>query len=203
MSQSASSLKKPALAEEDRARSGTYRLISTLLAGPPDGAVLERLRGIAVDAKDERAVVQAWAALRLAAERTRPEAVEDEFQTLFIGLGRGELVPYGSWYQTGFLMERPLADLRSVLERLGFRRQPGVSEPEDHAAALCGVMSALIDDGVDHATQREFFSDHIDSWMLRLFRDLQEADSAFFYRSVGALGETFMAIEQRYFAMLV
>jgi TorA maturation chaperone TorD len=124
---------------------------------------------------------------------------------LFIGLGRGELVPYGSWYVTGFLMERPLAELRVDLKRLGMERQEDVHEPEDHVAALCETMSLLVLSG-DEAPfdeQREFFSKHLAPWIGRFFGDLAAAPSAHFYRSVGLLGERFMEVERTYFSMLV
>ena len=85
----------------------------------------------------------AWEGLRLAARQVTAEDADDEYHRLFIGLGSGELVPYGSWYQTGFLMERPLGALRGDLAALGFEREPGVYEPEDHVAALCEALPAL------------------------------------------------------------
>jgi TorA maturation chaperone TorD len=108
-------------------------------------------------------------------------------------VGRGELMPYGSWYLTGFLMEQPLARLRGELSELGFARRDGVKEPEDHAAALCDVM-AMISTGEDAASldvQTGFFSRHIAPWMGRFFRDMQQAPSARFYRAVGQLGEQY------------
>jgi TorA maturation chaperone TorD len=142
----------------------------------------------------------AWKMLRSAAERCSPAELDDEYHDLFIGVGRGEMVPYGSWYMTGFLMEQPLAKLRSELDLLGFVRQEGVAEPEDHAAALCDVM-ALISDGEGGApleVQAGFFERHVAPWMGRFFRDMQQAPSARFYRAVGQLGEQFVELEKQY-----
>ncbi len=131
-----------------------------------------------------------------------PTALDDEYHRLFIGLGRGELVPYGSWYQTGFLMETPLAVLRRDLVALGFERQPGVREPEDHVAALCEVMYALaMEPGMDLERQRDFFQAHIESWIERFCADLESAESAVFYRAVARLGMAFFDLERRYLAM--
>jgi TorA maturation chaperone TorD len=106
---------------EDQLRAGTYSLLAELLAAPPDEVMLQRLQAIgdgeSPDNRDHMA--QAWSALKRAAEQAKPECLKAEFYTLFIGLGRGELVPYGSWYLTGFLMEKPLGDLRRNLEALG------------------------------------------------------------------------------------
>lgn len=146
----------------------------------------------------------AWRALRRAAVRAEVEAVDDEYHDLFVGVGRGELIPYGSWYLTGFVMDRPLAVLRSDLAALGFERQDEVKEPEDHAAALLETM-ALIAASPEHGidVQRRFFDRHVVTWMHTFFADLQTADSARFYRAVGQFGEQFIAFEKQYLSIVV
>ena len=140
----------------------------------------------------------AWEGLRLAAEQVRPSELDDEYHLLFIGLGRGELVPYGSWYQTGFLMERPLGVLRNDLARLGYERRPEVREPEDHVAALCEVMSQLaLDPAVSVEEQRDFYRAHHGSWIDRFWADLEAADAAVFYKAVARLGAAFCGLERR------
>jgi len=185
--------------EHQLARAGVYSLLGTLLAAPPDGELLGLLREVQ---PGTGALAPAWERLRLAAREAGPQQLEVEYHTLFIGLGRGELVPYASWYLTGFLMEKPLAQLRAELLRLGFSRQEGVAEPEDHAAALCEVMAMTISENrLTFLEQSAFFSRHMGSWLPRFFRDLEQAESAGFYRAVGHLGTRLMAFEQQYFAM--
>lgn len=175
-----------------------WSLLGRLLAAPPDEQVLELLAGADGAAlAGDNLLGAAWDMLAKAAAKASPAEIEDEYQDLFIGVGRGELMPYGSWYLTGFLMEQPLARLRGELAELGFTRRDGVTEPEDHAAALCDVM-AMISAGDDPApveAQSGFFSRHIAPWMGRFFRDMQQAPSARFYRAVGQLGEHFVALE--------
>ena len=139
--------------------------------------------------------------LGLSAKIVTPAAIEDEYQDLFIGLGKGEVVPYGSWYLTGFLMEKPLSDLRDDLNRLGFERNESVLEPEDHAAALCEVVSLMITENTDLAVQNDFFQTHMASWMGRFFKDLTDARSAIFYKALGRFGSAFIAFESDYFSM--
>jgi len=195
-----------ALNAEDRARADVYALLGALLAKPPEAAFLNRLRRIPVTDHDgDAGMTAAWATLRQAADRAQVEALADEFHDLFVGLGRGELAPYGSWYLTGFLMERPLAELRVDVRRLGFERRDDVHEPEDHAAALCETMSLIVADAAEipFERQREFFAKHIAPWMGRFFGDLATAQSARFYRAVGLLGERFLEVERTVFSMLV
>jgi len=188
---------------EDRLRADTYRVLGRLLAAPPDAATLGLLAQSPVSDEDSLLAV-AWRMLAVAAERATPQEVADEYQSLFIGLGRGELVPFGSWYLTGFLMEQPLARLRSDMRKLGFERQDNVAEPEDHAAALCEIMALLGEEGGPDAleSQAAFFDTHIGPWMTRFFRDMQQATSARFYRAVGQLGEQFINTDQRYLEMV-
>jgi TorA maturation chaperone TorD len=146
----------------------------------------------------------AWCELSAAAHQAQASDLAAEYHNLFIGLGRGELVPYGSWYLTGFLMEKPLVQLRRDLATLGYQRPTDNCEPEDHAAALCEVMAMLIRDATGSLQiQRQFFETHLGSWMETFFRDLQGARNACFYRAVGGLGQTFMTLEKQYLNMLV
>lgn len=191
--------------DEDRIRGNVYALLGHLLAAPPSPEVLETLTGIAPAPADDSLLTASWQMLAEAAGRSSPESLRHEYLDLFVGLGRGEVVPYGSWYLTGFLMEQPLARLRSDLQMLGIERQDGVKEPEDHAAALCDTMALLItgDDPVPVPTQKQFYARHMEPWMGRFFRDLQQAPSARFYRAVGQLGEQFMEVETRAFGMSI
>jgi len=186
-----------------RDRADMYGLLAALLAEPPGLPLLQRLAEVQDEAaSDETPIVQAWRRLGREARAVTPAAASEEFHALFIGVTQGELVPYGSWYQTGFLMERPLVRLRSDLARLGFARQEGVHEPEDHAAALCEVMGLLImHEAEGDETVRTFFQDHLASWMPAFFLDLQTAPSAVLYAAVGALGEQFLELERRYLSL--
>jgi TorA maturation chaperone TorD len=186
--------------EIDTARGREYALLSVLLARAPDQSLLERLAGLSGDSSPLGAV---HAALAQAARRTNAERVEREYFDLFIGLGRGELLPFGSYYLSGFLHERPLARLRAHLARLGIERAEGEVEPEDHAAILCEIMARLAT-GELQATagaDREVFEQHLAPWIGRFFTDLERADAAAFYRSVGALGRVFIEIETAAFAL--
>lgn len=191
------------LNEEQLYRSGAYGVLAALLGKPPGQEVLERIAGFASIDQSGGEMALSMSMLGLAANTCRAESVGDEFHDLFIGLGRGELVPYGSWYLTGFLMERPLGRLRDDLATMGFQRDPDVHEPEDHVAALCEVMQILIADGQTHEQQTHFFNTHMSGWVRRFFTDLSQAKSAAFYRAVGRFGVAFFELETRYLAMQV
>ena len=185
--------------EVDAARAWEYALLSVLLARAPNADLLHRFAQIEGDASP---LGVAHATLSQAARGTSEERVAREFFDLFIGLGRGECLPYGSYYLTGFLHERPLARLRQDLVRLGIERAPGQSEPEDHAAVLCEIMAGLAAQGLPAppGADRDLFEAHLAPWMARFFADLERAQGAEFYRSVGMLGRMFIEIESEAFA---
>jgi len=189
-------------AEEDRLRASWYSLLARLLAAPADDGVLAVLRGLGDDDTEFGAALRA---LKAAAEASSLGTIEQEFFDLFIGVGKGELVPYGSYYLTGFLHEKPLARLRDDMAKLGIARSEGVPESEDHIAALCDMMAGLITGAfgapADLAIQRKFFDDHIGCWAPRFFENLEAAPSAAFYMPVGTLGRLFVAVESQAFAM--
>lgn len=194
-----------AVSQEDGFRANAYGLLGNLLARVPGQDLMDRLKAIeATDDERSNGMAAAWKTLAMAAERTTRAAVDDEYHALFIGLGRGELVPYASWYLTGFLMERPLAQLRQDLNMLGFERQENVKEPEDHAGALMETMCMMILDpaGVGAHEQKRFFDRHLEPWIGKFFKDLQNARSAHFYSAVGVVGAQFIEVEKQYLAML-
>ena len=179
------------------ARIGVYGLLSALFAREPSEATLQRLRDIgAVDTGDGK-LAMGWELMRQAALKAEIDAVHDEYFSLFVGIGRGELMPFGSWYLTGFLMEKPVAVLRRDLDQLGIERQAGVSESEDHIASLCDAMALIIEysDEIPLSTQVTFYQDHIEPWAGRFFNDLQSAAHSHFYRSVGFFGASFIEFE--------
>jgi len=186
--------------QEDQAqaaRVGIYHLLSALLASEPTEEILQSLRNIGdVDTSDGK-VAMGWELLKQSAINADQDALQDEYFSLFIGIGRGELMPFGSWYLTGFLMEKPVALLRRDLQTLGIERQEGVTESEDHIASLCDAMALLIQHNqeIPLATQVAFYQDHIEPWAQRFFEDLQSASHANFYRSVGFFGAAFFEFE--------
>lgn len=188
--------------EEQQYRASAYALIAALLRAVPDQQMLDRLDGLSQQAPiDGDDLLLAMSALALSAKHHTPASIDDEFHNLFIGLGKGEVVPYGSWYLTGFMMEKPLSDLREDLARLGYERNASIVEPEDHIAALCEVLSLMIAEGADLSAQRNFFESHMTNWMSSFFADLSMAKSAVFYKSVGRFGAAFIALEIEYFSM--
>jgi TorA maturation chaperone TorD len=188
------------IVDVEAARSREYALLSTLLSRPPDLALLERLAALPGDAS---LLGRAHAGVAEVARRTSAAHVEREYFNLFVGLGRGELLPYGSYYLTGFLHERPLARLRQDLVQLGIERAVGQAEPEDHAAILCEVMAGLASRcfPAPPGADRALFERHLSPWIGRFFADLECAEMADFYRRVGTLGRAFIEIETEAFAL--
>ncbi|ETX30306.1 molecular chaperone TorD [Roseivivax isoporae LMG 25204] len=191
-----------AIAEEDALRAELYDLLAALLARPADAELIARVAGLSGDATPLGTAIGDLARVARAAS---PGAVEREFNRLFIGLGRGELLPYASFYMTGFLNEKPLAALRRDMARIGAARAPGVWEPEDNVASLCEIMGGLIRGRfgapASLAEQREIFGRHIAPWAGHFFSDLEGAKNAEFYRPVGAVGRAFVEIEKQAFRM--
>lgn len=184
--------------DADRLRAQAYTLLAQVLARPPSCALLTAFTGLTGDSTP---LGRALDALAGAARTTGADDAEREFNALFIGVVRGELVPYGSYYLSGRLNDRPLAAVRGDLRILGFERAPGVAEPEDHIATLCEVMAALAE-GAPLSTQQRFFERHLASWAGRFFADLERAEAARLYRPVGTAGRLFLGIERDAFALI-
>lgn len=188
------------------ARVQTYRLLARLLQRAPDADLLDRLANPDRPVPEagepdagESDLARAWRHLRKAAQATDPDTVDDVFHALFVGVGRGEVLPFASWYLAGALMDRPLIAVRSDLARLAIERNDDTHEPEDHAAALFEVMALLADphEGASAAEQRHFLLMHIAPWAGRMFADIDQAANADdFYRATAMLGAAFIHAEQ-------
>jgi TorA maturation chaperone TorD len=187
--------------EVELARSNEYALLASLLLRAPDAEALTRLSSL--QGAGTTPLGLAHIALAQAAASASAEAVKREYFDLFLGVGRGEIVPYASYYLTGFLNERPLARLREDLKRLGLERVEGHSDPEDHLGTLCEIMSGFAGGRFEASAgdQGRFFAQHMAPWAGRLFADLERAPSASFYRAVGTVGRVFIDIETEGFAM--
>lgn len=190
------------ITDEDRARAQIYQLLAVLLSNPPSD---ELLQGLASLQGDDTPLGAAYKNLAALAQRTTAADAEQEFNNLFIGVGRGELLPYASYYLTGFLNEKPLADLRTDLMARGVKVSDGVKEPEDHIGTLCEIMAGIITGEFacdsDVSSQKAFFDAHMAKWAALFFTDLEEAQSSVLYAPVGSLGRAFMAVEADAFAI--
>jgi TorA maturation chaperone TorD len=187
--------------EIDQARAREYSLLAALLSHSPDAQMIEHLARLSGD--DTTPLGAAHGALSAAAARVNPERIEREYLDLFIGLGRGELFPYASYYLTGYLYGRPLARLRETLKQIGLERTEGQSEPEDHAAVLFEIMAGLASGQIiaPRGTDLNIFEAHLKPWIGRFFSDLERTESATFYSCVGTLGRIFMEIETEAFSL--
>ncbi|WP_166267494.1 TorD/DmsD family molecular chaperone [Marinobacter caseinilyticus] len=190
------------ISDEDRARAQIYQLLGVLLGSPPSSELLKGLASLQADDTPLGAASKNLAAL---AERTSPYDVEREYNNLFVGLGRGELLPYASYYLTGFLNEKPLAELRTDLMARGIKSRSDVKEPEDHIGTLCEIMAGIITGEFpcdsDLISQKTFYDAHLAKWAALFFSDLEEAQSSIFYAPVGSLGRAFMTVEADAFAI--
>ncbi|MFT7059182.1 MAG: TorA maturation chaperone TorD [Pseudorhodobacter sp.] len=190
------------IAEEDALRADLYGFLSALLAIPPDRALLARTAALT---GDETPLGKGISTLAKLAKVATPGSVEREFNDLFIGLARGELLPYASYYMTGFLNEKPLALLRADMAAQGISRAPNVYEPEDNIASLLEMMAGMIEGRfgapASLEVQQTFFNRHIAPWAGHFFTDLEGAKGSVFYAPLGVVGKIFMTIEREAFRL--
>jgi TorA maturation chaperone TorD len=194
----------PAVSAVDRMRADLYNYLGLMFSGPPDEMLLAQTAGLE---GDDSTLGQAITQLARVAKVSKPKSVRSEYNALFIGLGRGELLPFASYYLTGFLNEKPLAALRGDMASRGIARAPNVFEPEDNIASLMEMMGGLIvgrfaGPAADLHAQKQFFNKHVGSWAGHFFSDLEAAKNSVLYASVGAVGRNLIEIEREAFRMI-
>jgi len=198
----------PALPPEDQARADFYTLISHLFFTAPDADLLAALAEAdsLASQQADNPLDAAWEKLILVADIMDADAVQDEFNELFISAGTPKINPYASLYLAGFLNEKPLAELRADLTRLGLARISGVHEMEDHLAALCEAMRLQIAGAAGGTSrgmqeQKLFFEKYLASWVERCFDDIRAEAATNFYGKAADFAQAFFAIEAQAFEL--
>ena len=182
--------------EIDLFRADTYLILANLFYETPTEKILKLLRSGNYSINTRDPWVECWAELVNETRKHNEKAIKKEFHKLFIGVNRGELLPYASWYLAGYLHEKPLMELRSELRSLGIKSSGTSPEPEDHISMLCEAMSILIENR--EAKQKLFFFKFISTWVNTFFEDVIRSQSSNFYRAVGSFGKKFILTEQQY-----
>jgi TorA maturation chaperone TorD len=188
---------------EETARADLYGLLASLLYAPPPQALIDTIASAA--SQGESVLERAWGNLSVCCKTLQAESARQEYESLFIGIGKPEVMLYGSYYLSGFLMEKPLAELRTDLAKLGLQRAESMPESEDHIAALCEVMRYLIaSDDVTQAnvaTQKTFFANHMQPWVVNMCDAIAAHREARLYAAVAQLARAFFEVEMQAFDM--
>jgi TorA maturation chaperone TorD len=195
-------VQKPApLMVEDQARADWYGLLAALWQAPAPESLLRDLRNAPVDSGTELGL--AFGVLVEACRQFDADSIRQEFDTVFLGVGRPEVFLQASFYLTGFLHERPLADLREILAQAGLARSEAQSFTEDHMGVLCEVMRLLVQDGGEQQSNLEFqqqvFGSYIGPSFEALCDALERSESAQFYKALAPVARAFFAIERQAF----
>lgn len=195
------------VAPEDRARADLYAVVARLFAAPPDAAFLAAL-GAAPELPDESGagLPAAYNRLLRASRAMDVDAAAQEYTDLFVGVGKSEVNLHGSHWQSGFMMDKPLAALRTDLADLGLERREDTEMLEDHLAALAEVMRLLIAGGHGRAPatlaeQKRFFNERIASWAPDCCDAICASPLANYYVRAAECAKAFLAIERDSFAM--
>jgi len=197
----------PAVSPEDVARARWYATLAEVFRAPPSAEWLREIGAQAaapdVAAADTTPLGRAWNAFAQACAQADAQAVREEYEAAFIGVGKAEVFLFASWHLTGFLHERPLVELRGHLAQLGIARRADVAETEDHVAALCETMAWLIVAAPDAlrtlSTQREFFQRFLAPWFESLVEAIEHCGITDFYKHAARLLREFLAIERQAF----
>ncbi|MES2127347.1 MAG: molecular chaperone TorD family protein [Pseudomonadota bacterium] len=185
--------------DEEAARAALYGLLGDLFYGAPGQALLDAI--VEAPAGGDGVLRDAWQVLARACRTVPANAIAEEYETLFIGTGRPELMLYGSFYLSGFMMEKPLARLRSDLAALGLERAPAVPESEDHIAALCHTLRHLAA-YASLEVQKDFFQRHLAPWAGTMCEAISAHPRAAFYPAVAQFAQLFFEVEAQAFEMV-
>lgn len=193
------------LEPEEQARADWYALLAALFQQPPSVDLMRQIASAPLDSSTT--LGHQFSELAQSCAQMEQDAIRQEFDALFLGVGRPEVFLQASFYLTGFLHERPLANLRERMAGLGVVRGSELSLTEDHFGVLCELMRFLIaaenSAPTSVAAQQEIFNEYIAPCFEALCDAIERSESGNFYRQVGRVAKEFFSIEQQAFDFLV
>jgi TorA maturation chaperone TorD len=195
------------VAPEDQTRADLYAVLARLFADAPDAAFLATLGGAdRLAGPLANPVAAAWNRLLDASAAMDADAAAQEYTDLFVGVGKSDVNLHASHWESGFMMEKPLADLRGELDSLGLARKSAATMLEDHLAALCETMRIMIEGVGDRppssmTDQRNFFQKRLSPWVFDCCAAIEKSSLANYYRRVAEFTTLFMALERDSIAM--
>jgi TorA maturation chaperone TorD len=201
---SAVEVRRP-VAEEEAARADFYALLGALFSRPPDERLLRSLALAAPLEGGDQVLAKAWSDLIAASAVMDPEAAAEEFEALFVGVGKAKVSCYAGYYQGGAMaVDHPRVRIIADLAALGLGRPVGVTDPEDHYAGLFDVMRILVMGGAGRqpaslAEQRRFYEAHVKPGVGKFLAAVRAAPESNYYGRVAAVGEAFVGIENESF----
>lgn len=193
---------------EELQRAELYGLLARLWFAPPDAALFEQFAVAVTEAPQRGAFLETpWQDLVAAMRAVGEQAATDEYEALFIGIGKPDILLYGSHHLAGALNEKPLVALRTDLAELGLTRDTASGETEDHVAFLLEVMRYLIA-GDDVAVcnlerQRVFFRNHVQPWVASSLCDaVEQHPRARLYAALAVFTRAYLQVETQGFDMI-
>ena len=195
------------LSAEDRVRADLYALVARLFAAAPDREFLAALASAPeIPGDPDLPLAAPYNALLQASRPMDSDAADQEYTDLFIGVGKSEVNLHASHWQSGFMMDKPLAALRADLAGLGIERRERTGLLEDHLASVAETMRLLVAGGEGRppsplAVQRQFFDAWIASWAFDCCGAISGCPLANYYRRAAEFTRVFLAIERDSFAM--
>jgi len=174
-------------------------LIGRLFYDAPDSTLLAQIcsESEAGDgAGDASALEDAWRALREACKSAYPVAVKEEYETLFVGVGKAQVTPYTSRYVKHSAPDQHVVKLREQLDAWGLARSAGAFEVEDHISGVCDIMRFLIEEGVSLADQRVFFESFVYPGTLPFCEAVMTAPTGGFYKQIALFAMAFFELEK-------
>ena len=155
------------VAPEDAARGNFYALFARLLAAAPDAALLQTLSGAEpIDAQGDPALARAWQELITASSVMDADAAAEEYEALFVGVGKAAVSLYAGYYTGALAIDHPRVRLQADLAAFGLAAREHSTEPEDHFGALFDVMRLLVAGGAQRGPapleeQKRFFESYL------------------------------------------
>ena len=189
--------------EQDRARADVYAIIGRLFYDAPDQQLLAALtQGVGEQGHAQGELGEAWGELCGACRTAAPDGLKQEYDSLFVGVGKSEITPYTSHYVKYGVAGGHLVRLRELMAGWKLQRRVAAHETEDHASGVADVMRHLVSDGHGYDQQRMFFNEFVCPGLLPMCDAIDRSPNADFYRRVAQFVRAFLAVEKDAFELL-
>jgi len=186
----------------DVARANLYAIIGRFFYVAPDEFLLSTITQEPEHDPNPNGVLSAaWEGLRKACRDARLAELEQEFDTLFVGVGKSEITTYTSHYVEHGGSGQHLIELRELLKQWKLSRRAAASETEDHVSGISDVMRYLISENNELDKQRLFFNEFVYPGLMPFCNAIERSPNANLYRCVAQVTRSFLALEKAAFEL--
>lgn len=194
-------------------RAHVYALLARCFEKEIDAGFAQAFSNAEPLISDKQELTQCFAKLQAGLDACDDDKIEQLaviFDRVFFGMGplaAKKAFPYESVYTSsqGLMMQDAFAEVQHVYAHAGFKKNPDVTEPDDHIAVELAFMECLCNKATEALkendaqaaeaalkAQMDFLNTHLLNWVSRFATDARNASGPGFYADLAIFADAYL-----------